>query len=296
MNSLVRYDAARKALAEARRVDEVKSIRDKAVAMQAYAKQANDYQLLEDATEIRARAEHKAGTMLREMKERGELAEKGERKDKCNGKLHLDDIGVERMESSRWQKAAALPEDEYAEKSKNRVRAIWDKDHVRSNLGDGDYEWYTPAQYVELARKVLGEIDLDPATSVKAQKIIQAKNYFTKKDNGLLHPWKGHVWLNPPYERPLINQFVDKLVEEIAAGNVTAAILLTNNYTDTSWFHKAAKVADAICFTLRRIKFIDESGQECDAPIQGQAFFYFGDDVESFAKTFVDVGFIVVPK
>lgn len=159
-------------------------------------------------------------------------------------------------------------------------------------LGTGENEWYTPADVIEDVRSVLGAIQLDPASSHKAQKVVAAEHYFTAEDDALSRGWFGKVFLNPPYSRELMPRFASKLIEEVKAGRVSEAVMLTHNYTDNRWFHMAASAAQLICFTRGRIRFIEPDG-ELSKPTQGQAFFYYGGRPEAFRDNFSHRGLIV---
>jgi DNA N-6-adenine-methyltransferase (Dam) len=203
---------------------------------------------------------------------------------------------VTKTQSSKWQKLAALPEQKFEIRvahAKARVEGMTTSAPSYPNAEySGETEWFTPADIIEKARAALGGIDLDPASHVLAQQTIRARTFFTAVDNGLDRPWFGRVWLNPPFHRAGLAPFIDKLVSEYARGAVEQAILLTHNYTDTAWFHTAARTARTICFPSGRLHFFSPCGDEC-SPMQGQALFYFGADDVAFCAAFAEVGLIV---
>jgi ParB family chromosome partitioning protein len=165
--------------------------------------------------------------------------------------------------------------------------------HVASNSGNN--EWYTPPDYIEAARRVMGSIDVDPASSPVANERVRAATFYTASDNGLVQSWKGNVWMNPPYAQPLISDFSSVLVEKFHLGEIAQACVLVNNATETAWFRLMAEASFATCFTKGRVRFIDPEGNQ-GAPLQGQAVLYFGPNAQEFAAEFSRLGYVFVGK
>jgi len=257
-----------------------------------YARRVKDWPLLDEAVD--AKIEDQISYLVwwdakvREKGERANVAERG----------HFvrdvyDDTGITKQQVSRWRKSLEEP-DRYRAKlilAAYRKADLAPAEHHLAKA-TGDNEWFTPAQYVEAARTVMGGIDLDPASHPLAQETVNAARFYTAEDDGLAQPWHGRMWLNPPYAQPLMAQFVQKMVAEYAAQRVTQAVMLTNNSTDTEWFHQAEAHAGLLCFTKGRIRFVDPDGSECEAPLQGQTFFYFGGELTRFREAFGAFGFI----
>jgi DNA N-6-adenine-methyltransferase (Dam) len=163
--------------------------------------------------------------------------------------------------------------------------------HVGHNSGDS--EWFTPPLYIEAPPRVMGSIDLDPASNPTANEIVRAAMVYTLNDDGLRKPWHGRVWLNPPYARRLVNLFCTKLADEYADGNVMAACVLVNNATETIWFQTLGLEASAICLPRGRVKFWHPDKES--KPLQGQAVVYLGDDPAGFTRELSRFGKVWVP-
>lgn len=175
----------------------------------------------------------------------------------------------------------------YVQDQRRRVESQTIPPHVAHNAGNN--EWYTPTEYIAAAIRVMGHIDLDPASTAEANSIVCASRFYTAEQNGLRHHWQGKVWMNPPYASEWVGQFAAKLAQHVRAGDVPEAIVLVNNATETNWFGALIAVAAAVCFPKGRVRFW-EPGGALSAPLQGQAVIYIGPTPDVFRREFAAFG------
>ncbi len=112
--SMAKLDGAVKALSEASSLEDVKHIADVAEAARTYAKAARLGLMAQNkAAEVHLRAQRKAGEMLATMeKNKGELL-RGNTMLPRESTPRLKDLGIDKMQSSRWQRLASVPEEEF---------------------------------------------------------------------------------------------------------------------------------------------------------------------------------------
>ncbi len=141
MTQLIKYDAACRALAAAKAVDEVKDLRDKAEAMRIYGMQAKNKSLEIDAAEIRIRAERRLGELIAAQKAThglnpGKLKQGPALVTNEGGETPtLADVGISHDLSSRSQKLAAVPEEQFeAEVGEWRERVKAEGQRVTTRL------------------------------------------------------------------------------------------------------------------------------------------------------------------
>lgn len=133
MNDLVRYDAMVHAIAECHRVDEVADLHNKALALELYAKQAQNVEAERKATEVRLRAERRAGvlmaTLRREPGRRTDLQEPAAAVAEGSAAVAapseyaetLERTGIAPRTATRWQQLAKVPEHEFEDALRDPV-------------------------------------------------------------------------------------------------------------------------------------------------------------------------------
>ncbi len=152
-------------------------------------------------------------------------------------------------------------------------------------------EFYTPTIYIEATRRVLGEIDLDPASDPEANaKVVKAVKFYTREDDGLKQEWHGRVFCNPPFCDGLAKKFSETLLTEYRSGRTTAAILLlsTTYTTIQPWFQALAAIGN-ICLVEGKVEWWGPDAEKSAGP-PGILFVYLGEDGDLFREEFSAFG------
>lgn len=115
-------------------------------------------------------------------------------------------------------------------------------------------EWLTPPDII----KGLGSFDLDPCSPVN-RPWDTADRHYTIEDDGLMQPWSGRVWLNPPYGREA-TAWLDKL-----GGHGNGIALIFARTETEMFFSQVWDKADALLFLRGRLYFHHVSGEKAAA-------------------------------
>lgn len=161
------------------------------------------------------------------------------------------------------------------------------------NQTSGNFEYYTPSFIVEAARRVMGSIDLDPASSAIANQTVRAMHYYTIEDDGLQQPWFGNVWMNHPFSRANNPKWIDKLRIEYEIGDVGQACCICFAATSEGWFQPLFDYP--LCFLSPRTNYVLPDGTLKEDVTKGSVVAYLGLNLLGFITEFKPFGSLTLP-
>lgn len=122
----------------------------------------------------------------------------------------------------------------------------------------GTNEWLTPPA-IHTALGGADSFDLDPA-SPEVRPWPTARQHYTARDNGLILPWFGRVFLNPPYSTALIAPFMRRMAAHGRGVALIFARTETETFVETVW-----REASAVLFLFGRLNFHHADGTRAKA-------------------------------
>lgn len=166
------------------------------------------------------------------------------------------------------------------------------KNHQLINQTSGEQEYFTPMPIVDAARRVMGSINLDPASSTLVNERIRAGAIFTKNYDGLKQEWFGNVWVNHPFGRRENPLWVRKMVVEYNRMDVLAITCITFAATSEEWFQPLMEYPQ--CYLTPRTNYYLPDGTLKRGVSKGSVMTYMGPAVDKFALEFASMGTIKV--
>src|SRR6266487_341875 len=102
-------------------------------------------------------------------------------------------------------------------------------DHIgHTNTKTNTY--LTPIPLLEVVYRCLGRVDLDPCSNSQTSPQVIADRYYTEHENGLVWPWYGRVFANPPYKT--VGNWTKKFIGEYERGHMQEGIYLVAASTE----------------------------------------------------------------
>ncbi len=155
-----------------------------------------------------------------------------------------------------------------------------------NTVTDRHDEWLTPKHITDS----LGPFDLDPCSPGDRRPWDTATTHYCEEQNGLVLPWTGDIWCNPPYGRETFT-WIKKLADH---GNGLALIFAR---TETVGFHAQVwSRADAVFFFKGRVNFCKIDGSTPDRSNAPSCLVAYGDKMVKRIQESGLVGKLVILK